>query len=120
MGAPCLRSPKFSSRVVLVVLCWSPTMEAGETVGISGTAFINAFTELDVPRSSGAISRMYRAGYAARVLVGSVLVMRRCLAVVCVLCPACSGDPFGLVRWVSVAQSTTSAVEVSLWVVPEV
>ena len=65
---------------------------SGETVGMFATAFINVFTELDVPRSSGAISGMYRAGYEARVLVGSVLVTCRCLAVVRVLRPACSGD----------------------------
>ena len=67
---------------------------SGETaVGMSATAFINAFTELDVPCSSGAVSGMYRAGYAARVLVGSVLVTCWCLAVVRVLRPAGSGAP---------------------------
>ena len=76
-------------------------------------AFINAFNEPDVPRSSSAVSGMYRAGYAARMLVGSVLVTCRCLAVVRVLRPACSGAPFGLFRWISVAHSTTTAVGVS-------
>ena len=62
---------------------------------MSATAFIDAFTEVDVPRSSGAVSGRFRAGWcAARVLVGSVLVTRRCLAVVRVLGPACSGGSF--------------------------
>ena len=58
-------------------------------------AFINAFNELDVPRSSGAVSGRFRAGCAARGLVGSVLVTFRCLAVVRVLGPACAGAPLG-------------------------
>ena len=45
-----------------------------------------------LPRSSGAVSSgMYRAGYAARVLVGSVLVACWYLAGIRVLRPACSG-----------------------------
>ena len=57
-----------------------------ETAGMSATAFTKSFTELDVPRSSGAVSGRFRTGCAARVLVGcSVLVTCRCLAVVRVL-----------------------------------
>ena len=43
---------------------------------MSATVFSNAFafTELDVPRSSGAVSGRFRTVFAARVLVGSVLV----------------------------------------------
>ena len=79
------------------------------------TVFINAFTELDVPRSSGAVSGRFRTGCAARVLVSSVLVTCRCLAVVRVLSPAGSGAPSGLFRWSSAALSATSVVGVSLW-----
>ena len=91
-----------------------------ETVRMSATAFTNVFIELDAPRSSGAVSGRFRTGCAARVLIGSVSVTCRCLAVVRVLGPACSGAPFGLFRWISVAHSTTSAVGVSFGVVPEV
>ena len=82
----------------------------------------NAFTELNAPRSSSAVSGMYRTGYAARVLVGSVFVTCRCLAVVRVFRPACSGSgaPLGIFRWISVALRTPSAVGVSFGVVPEV
>ena len=52
---------------------------------ISATAFISAFNELDVPRSSGAVSGRLRTGCAARVLIVSVLVTCRGLAVVRVL-----------------------------------
>ena len=65
---------------------------------MSAAAFINAFTEIDVSRSSGAVSGRFRKGCAARVLVGSVLVTCRCLAVVRVLGPAGSGAPSGLFR----------------------
>ena len=83
-------------------------------------SIINAFNEPDVPRSSGAVSGRFRTGCAARVLIGSVSVTCRCLAVVRVLGPACSGAPLGLFRWISVALRSTSAVGVSFWVVPEV
>ena len=87
---------------------------------MSATAFINAVTELDVPRSSGTVSGRFRTGCVARVLVGSVLVTCRCLAVVRVLGPAGLRAPSGHFRWISVARSATSAVGLSLWVVPEV
>ena len=91
------------------------------TVGISATAFINAFTELDGSCSSDEASEKFRAGCAARMLVGSVLVTCRCLAVVRrVLSPAGSGAPVSVFRWVLVAQSTTPAVGVSLWVALEI
>ena len=100
-----MRAPKLSSRVVPVVLCWSPTMRRQETpngptfcfltrAGMFATSFTNAFADLDLPLSSGAISGRFRTGCAARVLVGSVLVACRCLAVVRVLGPAGSGPPF--------------------------
>ena len=96
MRAPCLRGPKPSSRVVLVLLCWSPTMKRRDRRDlISATAFINAFNELDVPCSSGAVSGRFRAGCAARVLVGSVLVTCRCLAVVRVSAPPARGLLWG-------------------------
>ena len=48
------------------------------------------------------------------VLVGSVLVTYRYLAVVRVLGPAGSGAPSGLFRWISVARSAIPAVGVLL------
>ena len=111
---------QLSGRARGVVVLVATDARSEETVGISATAFINAFTELDVPRSSGAVSGRFRAGYVSRVLVGSVLVTCRCLAVVRVLGPAGSGAPSGLFSVDSVAQSATSAVGVSLWVIPEV
>ena len=54
-------------------------------------------TNPDVPRSSGAVSGRFRAGCAARVLVGSVLVACRCIAVVRVLGRS-GGGPFGVRR----------------------
>ena len=62
--------------------------------------FTNAFTEVDFPRSPGAVSGRFRTG-ARVVLVGSVLLTCRCLAVVRVLGPAGAGAPSGPFRWIS-------------------
>ena len=90
-----------------------------ETVGMSATAFINAFTELDVPRSSGAVSGGFRTGCAARVLVGSVLVTCGALPSFAFSFFAGSGAPSGIWAFRGGFRSRKApppAVGVSLWV----
>ena len=82
--------------------------------GIIAPAYINAFTELDVPRSSGAVSGRFRTGYAAWVLVGSVLVTCRCL--LSVVRARSRSRWLGGSFWIfSAVQSATPAVGVSFW-----
>ena len=73
-------------------------------------AFINALNELDVPRSSGAVSGRFRAGCAARVLIDSVLLVTcRYLAVVRALGPACSSGGAGIPVFLGLARKIIRA-----------
>jgi len=73
--APCLRGPKPSSRVVLVLLCWSPTMKRRDRRDLSHGIY-QCLQWTRRPAFVRCVLWAVSGGARSKVLVGSVLVGR--------------------------------------------